>query len=277
MCCTSFIFLLMWTGMFLARIDFAVAQNECNSNSDCTSSGDVCCAGNYHLDDRTCRSDSCSGQYCSTDGDCGGKGECCKFNKCNTYNCTECDQNTDCAASEYCCKQRSNADLNVCRRSCTGEPCSSDSDCGGPRAECNWKNECAESKPFKYTTAVIVIGSIFGLVVICLFVRFVMVYGCQRQAPRPLQQTQSTTAIISYRKNNNRATLHQPPPQFNQGRNFAQPQRYIPPPLHQQTSPPPQHYTFPPPQHQTFPLPQHYTSPPPQHHITSPSKPPAYP
>ena len=266
----TFIFLLTWNGMFLASIDVAVAKDECNSNSDCTSAvRDVCCAGNYSSDDRECRSDSCSGQYCLTDGDCGGKGECCKFNKCVIYNCTECHHNSDCVNSEYCCKLRRSADVNVCRRSCIGESCYSDRDCGGPQEKCDW-NKCAKSTSTSAgdssNSGAWVLGVFLTMVVLGCSLVVYLWCRCRRKPPRQtrqLHQSQSTAAIISYKKTNSRATLHPTPSHFNRGQDFPKPQ-----------------YTFPPPQQYTSPPPQHYTSSPPQHHNTSPSPqpvPPAYP
>ena len=75
---------------------------------------------------------SCSGHYCSTDGDCGGVGECCMSNECDTFGCRECYSNSDCATSEYCCKHTYIKDHNVCRRSC------------GPREYCDMNNKCNE-------------------------------------------------------------------------------------------------------------------------------------
>ena len=98
----------MATTMFLIFLAFnlvfwnafsclAVANNgQCVSNSDCASSNrsnstKVCCggypnitrSGNFNIT-RGCSNNTCIGFNCSSDGDCGGLGECCLANQCVT-------------------------------------------------------------------------------------------------------------------------------------------------------------------------------------------------
>ncbi|CAB4039904.1 Hypothetical predicted protein [Paramuricea clavata] len=125
--------------LLVLSISLIVAEDECYTNSDCKSNFRefpvVCCKGNSRPSERTCRPYNCIGQYCITDGDCGGIGECCKDNRCLNYtSCQSCNSNSFCATSEYCCKR--GGTINVCRRSCIAERCWNDADCGGPAEYC---------------------------------------------------------------------------------------------------------------------------------------------
>ncbi|XP_028396915.1 keratin-associated protein 10-7-like [Dendronephthya gigantea] len=149
----SMTFLFLLNAMLMGQFGLVLGQNTCNSNSDCVSSyysNKVCCKGyayQYGYTSRKCRYgiSSCVGRYCTTDGDCGGKNECCKSNKCTTSGCSNCYSNSNCGFSEYCCKQRYSYDKHVCRRSCVGETCHSSLDCGGFSEYCNWNKKCALS------------------------------------------------------------------------------------------------------------------------------------
>ena len=129
----SLLSLVTWSVIFMYGTNRAEAQDECNVNADCNNVFKVCC--------KTCQFFSCLGRHCVKDGDCGGKGECCNSqHQCVTFGCPECHSHSDCAPSEYCCKQRFINDHNVCRRSCVGETCHSSSDCGV--GECCIFNKC---------------------------------------------------------------------------------------------------------------------------------------
>ena len=123
----------------------SLSEGDCSTNFDCAkgASTRVCCVD----DEKTkgCFTDSCIGHFCSTDGDCGGKNECCVLSKCTTYGCTECNSSSDCSPSEYCCKQRYVGEYNVCRRNCVGTSCHSSFDCAGPHEYCSHDKTCWKS------------------------------------------------------------------------------------------------------------------------------------
>ncbi|XP_028396916.1 prestalk protein-like [Dendronephthya gigantea] len=118
----------------------------CNSNSDCRDEvfpDKLCCRG-YRNTRRSCYDQpSCVGRFCWTDGDCGGKDECCISNKCAVFGCKECNSSLACALFEYCCEHQYLNDHNICRRSCVGETCHSSWDCGGLGEFCDSNNVCA--------------------------------------------------------------------------------------------------------------------------------------
>ena len=246
--CASYIILLILSGMLLMRIDMVVAEDECNTNSDCESKstiGNVCCVENDYRHDRKCMSDSCSGQYCSTDGDCGGRGECCKLNKCVSYGCTECHNNFNCANSEYCCKQKQAVDINVCRRSCVGEPCFSKSDCGSPTEKCDSNKTCSEVTSTGgvagYVLGITFVSLIFGFCCIGISVyRRCARHQTRRRPPQEPQRVvrqlvQSTTAIIAVKETHIHATMQLPPSDINRGLDPLPPARQMSPspqPLH---------------------------------------------
>ena len=131
------IFLFIWYVMFMTKIHPSSALDKCVANSNCRNLllDKVCCAKASYPSNGCVRS-SCVGTYCDSDGDCGGKGECCRSNKCTTYGCPECYSNSGCDFGLYCCEHSSYFDHNVCRRSCIGETCNSNSDCGSPDEYC---------------------------------------------------------------------------------------------------------------------------------------------
>ncbi|XP_028396919.1 keratin-associated protein 5-3-like [Dendronephthya gigantea] len=144
----SMTFLFLLNAMYMGQFGLVLGQTTCTSNSNCVSSYSICCKGYVHqgygYTSSKCRYGSnCVGRYCTTDGDCGGKNECCKSNKCTTSGCSNCNSNYNCALFEYCCKQRYYYDKHVCRRSCVGETCHSNSDCGGLSEYCNSNKKCA--------------------------------------------------------------------------------------------------------------------------------------
>ncbi|XP_028396918.1 keratin-associated protein 5-3-like [Dendronephthya gigantea] len=145
--------LFLLNAILMGKFGLVSGQSTCTSNSDCVSSyysNKVCCKGyaykGYGYTSRKCYygSSLCVGRYCTTDGDCGGKNECCKSNKCTTSGCSNCYSNSNCGFSEYCCKQRYSYDKHVCRRSCVGETCNSSSDCGGSSEYCDFNKKCVE-------------------------------------------------------------------------------------------------------------------------------------
>ena len=176
----SLIFIFILPLMFFNEIGLSLANayDECDSNSDCSRgiSNKVCCGGLFHDSGRSCRYSSCSGHYCSTDGDCGGVGECCKSNQCDTFGCRECYSNYDCATSEYCCKHRYINDHNVCRRSCVGETCHSNSDCGGPGEYCNSNNRCNEYNTYIAVTGWVIPVFVVGALLFAIVAGGVFVY-----------------------------------------------------------------------------------------------------
>ncbi len=138
------ILLSTWNVIFMYETGMVQAQNQCNVNADCSNTNMVCCEGYFHNRRKSCQFFSCFGRHCLTDGDCGGKGECCntKSHQCVTLGCPECQLHSNCATSEYCCKHRYNNDHNVCRRSCVGETCHSSNDCAV--GECCLFNKCVK-------------------------------------------------------------------------------------------------------------------------------------
>ncbi|CAB4033473.1 Hypothetical predicted protein [Paramuricea clavata] len=52
----------------------------------------------------------------------------------------DCHANCHCASHEYCCKRGNYP--NVCRRSCVGEECAENTDCGGPHEHCDSNKKC---------------------------------------------------------------------------------------------------------------------------------------
>ena len=137
------ILLSTWNVIFMYEAGMVEAQNQCNVNADCSNTNMVCCEGYFHNRSKSCQFFSCFGRHCLTDGDCGGKGECCKSHQCVTLGCPECQLHSNCATSEYCCKHRYNNDHNVCRRSCVRETCHSSNDCAV--GECCLFNKCVKN------------------------------------------------------------------------------------------------------------------------------------
>ena len=127
-----FILLFIWHITFMTKID--MVYTKCISNFNCSKNTlhKVCCAKTYQsqFEQSGCFEKSCAGMYCTSDGDCGGKGECCnKSNRCTTLGCPKCNSKLDCGPNLHCCQHPYDLDQNVCRRDCIGERCHSDSDC----------------------------------------------------------------------------------------------------------------------------------------------------
>ena len=125
--------------IFMIENGLPVTEGKCTSNYDCRINLDknVCCSRT--LDG--CSTSSCVGEFCVTDGDCGGKDECCQNGQCAVSECAECYSNSDCSKKEYCCKGKNGR--NVCRRNCVGESCRSSSDCGGINEYCTLNGICS--------------------------------------------------------------------------------------------------------------------------------------
>ena len=142
------IFLLTWTVILINETSLVKAQNQCNVNADCFNTNMVCCreCSLCAVRRKSCRYFNCLGRYCLTDADCGGKGERCKSNNCVNYGypmVSQCFSNLNCPISQYCCNRGSLS--NVCRHSCVGETCLSNSGCGGPGEHCDSNFKCSTS------------------------------------------------------------------------------------------------------------------------------------
>lgn len=135
---------ILYVIVLLSETKFQVEAGECDSNSDCTGSYKYCCKKRYS--NSVCRH-NCIAISCATNSDCGGPNECCRSNICTTLGCgtpNECPSKYDCPYGKYCCKKwHTYYQSSVCRSSCIGQSCDSDSDCGRP-------NECCDSS--KYCT-----------------------------------------------------------------------------------------------------------------------------
>ncbi len=239
MASVSQIFIFTLQLVFLNEIALSLARDECSSNSDCPSNflTRVCCAGLFYDSGRSCWYHSCVGRYCSTDGDCGGVGECCNSNQCVTFGCEECSSNFDCDTSEYCCKHRYIDDHNVCRRSCVGETCHSNSDCGGPGERCNSNNKCEEYNitVLSWSIPVLVVGLLlFAIVVGGVFVYRYFQKPSRRGTVQPVRPAERTTAIIALQETQMHSSSSAPayncppPPYFNQGQGLPpQPKHFV--------------------------------------------------
>ena len=156
------IFLLTWTAILINENSLVNAQNQCNVNADCFNTNMVCCREYFNSRRKSCQFLSCVGHYCLTHGDCGGKGECCIANKCVNYGCTvsQCFSNLNCPVSQYCCNRGFLS--NVCRQSCVGETCLSNSGCGGPGEHCDSNFKCSTSTT---TNSSSLAGWVIGIII----------------------------------------------------------------------------------------------------------------
>ncbi|CAB3995619.1 Hypothetical predicted protein [Paramuricea clavata] len=117
----------------------------CTEDSDCYITH-VCCKKTFPLDQTVCGS-NCMNQTCNSNNDCAEYGECCRLNKCVDTGCYDkCQTNSNCHLGEYCCKKATywypQRDAG-CSKSCVGEICSTDEDCGNPN-ECCISNKCVD-------------------------------------------------------------------------------------------------------------------------------------
>ena len=140
------VLLFTWCVMFTGEIQPSSALDKCLANANCRNvqGRKVCCAKSTKRLNG-CVMSSCLGEPCSSDADCGGKGECCKSNQCTTTGCNGCNSNSDCGSyphNLYCCQDWFSSYENVCRHNCIGETCFSDSDCGGPGEYCTSSKKC---------------------------------------------------------------------------------------------------------------------------------------
>ncbi|XP_028399898.1 keratin-associated protein 5-3-like [Dendronephthya gigantea] len=115
--------------------------NGCAKNSDCNI-GHVCCKNTLPLDQTVC-GDNCINQTCNSNDDCAGQQECCRSGKC-TRGCSEkCASDSECNLDEYCCNKRQRYWGDNCAKTCVGELCTTDRDCGA-RNECCISNKCVD-------------------------------------------------------------------------------------------------------------------------------------
>ena len=150
------------------------AARECCQSGRCVKCSDRGCAahkecptGQYCCDRRNYRKGKCKwnciGETCASDKDC-ALSEHCSSNKCRHF--IKCKSNANCGNGSYCCK------LNwykhaVCTRSCIGNPCIHDNDCG-PSDECCLNDRCLKcgdsctSTSDCFSEAICCKGALFG-------------------------------------------------------------------------------------------------------------------
>lgn len=119
--------------------------SQCRTNADCNA-GTYCCR-KHDITERSVCLPSCIGEFCRSDSDCGGKGECCSpLHHCTTYGCRhECLSNKNCPNNTFCCIKGHSFDKNSCRTTCLGESCQSDQDCGRIGLCCDTDHLCTEN------------------------------------------------------------------------------------------------------------------------------------
>ena len=201
----------------LGKTGQAIEEDQCTVNAECGSNFGhvriVCCLSRNGA--RKCQYNHCLREICLTDGDCGGISECCRNNVCTNDNCLRCNSNSNCAISEYCCKQ--GYIPNVCRRSCVGELCIADSDCSGPGEYCDVDKKCAKSpSPTQlpcWGVALIVAGIIWFLFTfgVCLYCRY-----CKKTFRSDTQNIADNDTTITLEETNSHTTrpLATPPPLY---------------------------------------------------------------
>ncbi|CAB4018029.1 Hypothetical predicted protein [Paramuricea clavata] len=115
----------------------------CTKNSDCYGRH-VCCKKTFLLNQTVCAA-NCINQTCNSNSDCAGWGECCRSGKCVKTGCSDkCTSNSECNLDEYCCKKKSSGYWgDSCAKSCVGEFCWINDDCGA-RNECCISNKCVD-------------------------------------------------------------------------------------------------------------------------------------
>ena len=109
----------------------------CTKNTECSSSH-VCCKKTLPFDQTVC-AENCIKQTCNSNDDCGGWGECCRSGKCSTECDEKCTSDSECNMDQYCCKTK----WSFCGKTCVGEICRIDSDCGA-RNECCISGKCVD-------------------------------------------------------------------------------------------------------------------------------------
>ena len=117
---------------------------SCTLNLNC-STGHVCCKKSFPSNQAFCAK-NCVGERCNNNDDCAAETECCRSGKCtDTLRCyTQCKSNSECDLGNYCCKKKSVWFWqDRCIKTCVGEDCSSDDDCGPPN-ECCVAGKCAK-------------------------------------------------------------------------------------------------------------------------------------
>ena len=117
--------------------------DECTSNSECNLD-QYCCKKKTSFWGDSC-AQSCVGEICRIDDDCGAPNECCISNKCVDFGCSGCTTNANCSTGHYCCKKRQwyVGEFSECSAHCVGKSCSRSDDCGGPGETCDSDHRCA--------------------------------------------------------------------------------------------------------------------------------------
>ena len=115
----------------------------CTKETDCSYS-DVCCKKTFPLDQTICAA-NCINQICNSNDDCAGQGECCRSGKCTTGCDGKCTADSECDLDQYCCKTKQSTYWrdDHCAKTCVGEMCRIDSDCGA-RNECCISGKCVD-------------------------------------------------------------------------------------------------------------------------------------
>ena len=90
---------------------------NCKANSDCHSGQHCCRKKNVWIVQDGC-SETCIGEECDSDTDCGPPNECCIAGKCTKNGCPECSTDSDCP---HCCRSGKCVENSVCAMK---EPCS---------------------------------------------------------------------------------------------------------------------------------------------------------
>ncbi|CAB4005250.1 Hypothetical predicted protein [Paramuricea clavata] len=118
-------------------------SDKCTSNSECNLD-QYCCKKKSSYWGDSC-AQSCVGEICRIDDDCGSRNECCISNKCVDRGCSGCTTNANCSSGHYCCKKRQwyVGEFSECSAHCIGKSCSTSNDCGGPGETCDSDNRCA--------------------------------------------------------------------------------------------------------------------------------------
>ena len=115
----------------------------CRQDKDCDTSYH-CCKKTSPFNQTICAV-NCLNKTCNFNDDCAGYGECCRSGKCTDTGCSDkCTLNSECSQGQYCCKKKTGYyGYDSCAKSCVGEICSRNEDCGPPN-ECCISNKCVD-------------------------------------------------------------------------------------------------------------------------------------